>query len=115
MFTREHFESIANALAVARNSDSAPATAAAYGSETESIVHAELGILIDKLADRFADIFAESNEHFSRKAFIGACNAASRSQIRRLVAQSNNKNTFNKEQRRKRSKIVQGAVDKIFE
>ncbi len=73
MFTREHFEKVASALSAARHPDMTP----------------EVTQAIDKLADDFADMFAESNERFSRKAFIGACNAASRSEIRRLVNHNN--------------------------
>jgi len=74
MFTKEHFEKVASALSVA-NSDSA------IDDGARTVLH--------NLAERFADIFAESNERFSRKAFIAACNAASRSEIRRYVAQTN--------------------------
>ena len=111
MFTREHFEQVASVLSAARNSDSAPATAAAYGSETESIVHAELGKLIDKLTGQFADVFAESNEHFARKAFIGACNAASRSEIRRLVSASNVRTT--EERVNKKTRELSKEVGKL--
>lgn len=75
MFTREHFEKVASTLSAAR----AKHAFADIANHT-----------LDELAELFADIFAESNERFSRKAFIGACNAASRSEIRRLV-QANNK------------------------
>jgi hypothetical protein len=74
MFTREHFEKIASLLSAA-NSDSA------LDDGARTVLH--------NLTESFADIFAESNERFSRKAFIGACNAASRSEIRRLVMQTN--------------------------
>ena len=74
MFTKEHFERVASVLSAARK-------------KAASTTHA-LSV-VDTLANDFADIFAESNERFSRKAFLGACNAASRSEIRRLV-QSNN-------------------------
>lgn len=75
MFTKEHFETIAAALTTARNDIRA-------GAEPDE--------LLDILAESFADIFADSNPRFSKRAFIGACNAASRSEIRRLV-NSNNK------------------------
>ena len=77
MFTKEHFEQVASVLSAARNDANASTTLAIHKT-------------VDRLADNFADIFAESNARFSRKAFIRACNAASRSEIRRLV-QSNNK------------------------
>ena len=76
MFTKEHFERVAGVLSAARED------AASQGA------HYSLAI-VDKLASDFADIFAESNERFSRKAFIGACRAASRSEIRRLVTANN--------------------------
>ena len=75
MFTREHFERVASVLSAARK-------------KAASTTHA-LSV-VDTLASDFADIFAESNERFSRKAFIAACGAISKSEIRRLV-QSNNK------------------------
>ena len=75
MFTKEHFEKVASVLSAAR-------TKAASTTHALSVV--------DSLAIEFADIFAESNERFSRKAFIAACRAVSKSEIRRLV-QSNNK------------------------
>ena len=59
MFTKEHFDKIASVLNAARNSYDAPAIAAAHGNETESIVHAELGKLIDNISGKFADMFAE--------------------------------------------------------
>ena len=59
MFTKEHFDKIASVLNAARNSYDASAIAAAHGSETESIVHAELGKLIDNISGQFADILAE--------------------------------------------------------
>ncbi len=74
MFTREHFEAIASALTTARRDIQA-------GADPDE--------LLDILAESFADIFAESNPRFSKRAFIGACNAASRSEIRRLVVQNN--------------------------
>ena len=74
MFTREHFEKIASLLSAA-NSDSA------LDDGARTVLH--------NLAESFADIFAESNERFSRKAFIGACRAASRAEIRRLVNANN--------------------------
>jgi len=73
MFTKEHFEKVASALSAARHSDMTP----------------EVSQCIDKLADDFAGMFAESNPRFARRAFIGACNAASRSEIRRLVNANN--------------------------
>ena len=75
MFTKEHFEQVAGILSAAR-------------TKAASTTHALA--VVDSLAESFADIFAESNERFSKRAFLGACNAASRSEIRRLV-QSNNK------------------------
>ena len=81
MFTREHFEKVASALSAARRFDGDEITIADAISQS-----------LDKLAESFADIFAESNERFSRKAFIGACNAASRSEVRRLVQSNNKKN-----------------------
>ena len=77
MFTKEHFEKVAQVL-----SDAQRATCNDDFELREQIV--------SELAGEFADIFAESNPRFSKRAFIGACNAASRSEIRRLV-QSNNK------------------------
>ena len=74
MFTREHFEKIASVLSAAR-------------SKAASTTHAVA--IVDKLAHEFADIFAESNERFSRRAFIAACNSASRSEVRRHVARQN--------------------------
>jgi len=70
MLTREHFEKIAAAIATQRASDSDQDCA--------------------QLVETLADIFAENNPRFARRAFVGACNAAPRSEIRRLV-NSNNK------------------------
>ena len=72
MFTREHYESVARIICAQRS------------EQTE-----ETRQRLDALADDFADYFEQDNELFARKAFIGACNAASRSEIRRLVSQSN--------------------------
>ena len=69
MFTREHFEKIAAAIATQRASDSDQDCA--------------------QLAETLADIFAESNERFSRSAFIAACDAAPRAEIRRHIARQN--------------------------
>jgi len=69
MFTREHFEKIAAAIAEQRASDSDQDSA--------------------QLVETLADIFAESNERFSRAAFIAACNAEPRAEIRRHVAKQN--------------------------
>lgn len=71
MFTKEHFEEIASIISSARK-------------------EFDCDFLLDELTEKFADTFAKSNERFSRKAFIGACRAVSKSEIRRLV-QSNNK------------------------
>lgn len=85
MFTKEHFEKVASVLSASRNGITRTNTATVFTAE-----HAQA--LVDKLAESFADIFAESNERFSRKAFIGACNAKSRSEIRRLVQANNKRN-----------------------
>lgn len=74
MFTKEHFEKVASILSTARID-------CAIGSTTDKA--------LDKLTDNFADIFAESNERFSRKAFTGACRAASLAEVRRLVKANN--------------------------
>ena len=74
MFTKEHFEAVASALNTAHSDINA-------GADPIEL----LGII----AESFADIFAESNPRFSKRAFIGACGGASRSEIRCLV-QSNN-------------------------
>ena len=87
MFTREHFEQVASILSAARSS----------ANSTKALaVHK----VVDQLTDDFAAIFEQDNELFARKAFIRACNAASRSEIRRPVAQSNDKN-YQKGQRAK--------------
>lgn len=78
MFTKEHFEKVASVLSAARVAHI-------------TMVSGAVNETVDKLAEAFADMFAQSNERFSRKAFIGACNAASRSKIRRLVAANNDK------------------------
>ncbi len=74
MFTKETFETVASALNTARSDIRA-------GADPDE--------LLDILAESFADIFADSNPRFSKRAFIGACNAASRSEIRRLVTANN--------------------------
>lgn len=79
MFTKEHFEKVASVLSAARVAH-------------VTMVSGAVNETVDELAEAFADIFAESNERFSRKAFIGACRAASRSEIRRLVQSNNIKN-----------------------
>ena len=74
MFTREHFEKVASAISAAR---------------AEHVFADIANHTLDTLTESFADIFAESNERFSRRAFIAACNAASRSEVRRHVARQN--------------------------
>lgn len=82
MFTKEHFEKVASTLSAAH------ASAVKTAAGTQYTVEHARGAL-DRLAEDFADIFAESNERFSRGAFIAACRAASRSEIRRLVTVNN--------------------------
>ena len=72
MFTKEHFETVAEIL------------------HDSAATHCDAGIAA-LLVSKFADMFEQSNERFSRRAFEKACDPnASRSEIRRLV-QSNNK------------------------
>ena len=82
MFTKEHYESVASVLSAAHSKAANTADLTQF-----SIDHAQA--MLDRLAETFADYFEQDNELFARKAFIGACRAASRSEIRRLVAQSN--------------------------
>ena len=119
MFTQEHYESVARIICAARKSESfalhdgmsdmvegGRITAADIPDDYDWLVEtlAEqanvIGRRLDALVETFADYFEQDNELFARKAFIGACRAASRSEIRRLVAQSNDKN-YQKGQRAK--------------
>jgi hypothetical protein len=88
MFTKEHYESVARILSAARTGG---------GTQTLDSVEQRL----DALAEDFADYFEQDNELFARKAFIGACNAASRSEIRRLVSANNTLGQYQKGQRAK--------------
>lgn len=84
MFTKEHFEKVASVLSAARANENHKL----LDIET-SARSAGVRTPVEILIEAFADIFAESNERFSRKAFIGACRAVSRSEIRRLVTANN--------------------------
>jgi hypothetical protein len=91
MFTKEHYESVARILSAARGGP----------LFVDSPEAANINQRLDALAEDFADYFEQDNELFARKAFIGACRAASRSEIRRLVSANNTLGQYQKGQRAK--------------